>query len=60
MRSTNTPNLPFFFSPYVISRRADQPGCWPARLYVNSPTPQGRLGRSHRSARRGGRLSSGR
>ncbi|RNL70789.1 hypothetical protein EBF04_06305 [Streptomyces sp. I6] len=60
MRSTNTPNLPFFFSPYVISRCADQPGCWPAHLCVNSPMPQGRWGHSRRSVRHGGRLSSGR
>src|SRR6478752_4289778 len=31
-RSTNTPNLPFFFSPYVITRSTGQPGCWPADL----------------------------
>ncbi|OLZ68194.1 hypothetical protein AV521_22075 [Streptomyces sp. IMTB 2501] len=41
-RSTNTPNLPFFFSPYVISRSSAQPGCWPALMCVNSPMTQGR------------------
>ncbi|KAF5997787.1 hypothetical protein BOG92_044400 [Streptomyces sp. WAC00263] len=49
-RSTNTPNLPFFFSPYVISRSAAQPGCWPALMCVNSPMMQGRWGYSHRNA----------
>ncbi|QES26674.1 hypothetical protein DEJ47_09495 [Streptomyces venezuelae] len=49
-RSTNTPNLPFFFSPYVISRSAAEPGCWPATIRVNCPTMRGRWGRSRRSA----------
>ncbi|RFU83569.1 hypothetical protein DY218_27045 [Streptomyces triticagri] len=49
-RSTNTPNLPFFFSPYVISRCADQPGCWPGSMCVNSLIPQGRWEPIHRSA----------
>ncbi|TXS08487.1 hypothetical protein EAO68_30500 [Streptomyces sp. wa22] len=48
-RSTNTPNLPFFFSPYVITRSADQPGGWPGETCVNSSTPQGRWGHSRRS-----------
>ncbi|AXE77445.1 hypothetical protein C5746_11410 [Streptomyces atratus] len=48
-RSTNTPNLPFFFSPYVITRSADQPGCWPGQMRVNCPTPQGRWVHSRRS-----------
>ncbi|RDV49402.1 hypothetical protein DDV98_24485 [Streptomyces sp. IB2014 011-12] len=48
-RSTNTPNLPFFFSPYVITRSADQPGGWPAQMHVNSPIPQGRWGHSRRT-----------
>ncbi|MQT00273.1 hypothetical protein FF041_08560 [Streptomyces jumonjinensis] len=56
-RSTNTPNLPFFFSPYVIRHCADQPGGWPARFSVNSSTRQGRWGRSHRSAGPSARLS---
>ncbi|ORT60223.1 hypothetical protein BKD26_07435 [Streptomyces sp. CB03238] len=49
-RSTNTPNLPFFFSPYVITHSADQPGCWPGHMCVNSATPPGRSGHSRRSA----------
>ncbi|QES41121.1 hypothetical protein DEJ49_08980 [Streptomyces venezuelae] len=49
-RSTNTPNLPFFFSPYVISRSAAEPGCWPATICVNCPPMRGRWGRSRRSA----------
>ncbi|PIB08739.1 hypothetical protein B1C81_14360 [Streptomyces sp. HG99] len=56
-RSTNTPNLPFFFSPYVIRRSSAQPGCWPAQMCVNSPMTQGRWGRSRRSAGPWGRLS---
>ncbi|PZT74609.1 hypothetical protein DNK56_10220 [Streptomyces sp. AC1-42W] len=56
-RSTNTPNLPFFFSPYVITRSADQPGCWPARMCVNHPTPPGRWAHSRRSVPLWGRLS---
>ncbi|TGB03088.1 hypothetical protein E2651_26205 [Streptomyces sp. MZ04] len=59
-RSTNTPNLPFFFSPYVISHSAAEPGCWPAAICVNSPMTQGRWEHSHRSAVPWGRLSSGR
>ena len=36
--STNTPNLPFFFSPYVIRPvAASQPGCWPARYARQLP-----------------------
>ncbi|RSS39939.1 hypothetical protein EF906_17825 [Streptomyces sp. WAC08241] len=49
-RSTNTPNLPFFFSPYVITRSAGQPGCWPAVMPVNSPTRRGPWGHLRRSA----------
>ncbi|PIM68728.1 hypothetical protein CTU88_32140 [Streptomyces sp. JV178] len=59
-RSTNTPNLPFFFSPYVISRSGAQPGCWPARICVNSRMTQAPWGHSRRSAPRRGRLSSAR
>ncbi|QIP69952.1 hypothetical protein EZV63_08570 [Streptomyces sp. VN1] len=59
-RSTNTPNLPFFFSPYVISRSAAQPGCWPAHMPVNSPTRRGRWEHSRRSARPSESLSSAR
>ncbi|AVZ77349.1 hypothetical protein SLUN_10190 [Streptomyces lunaelactis] len=59
-RSTNTPNLPFFFSPYVISRCGDQPGCWPALLCVNSLMRQGRWEHLHRSAGPSVRLSSAR
>ncbi|ATW48048.1 hypothetical protein CGZ69_08970 [Streptomyces peucetius subsp. caesius ATCC 27952] len=50
-RSTNTPNLPFFFSPYVITHSHDQPGCWPAQIRVNSQTWQARWAHSHRSTR---------
>ncbi|TXS29300.1 hypothetical protein EAO71_11385 [Streptomyces sp. ms191] len=57
-RSTNTPNLPFFFSPYVITRSAGQPGSWPATMKVNSRLPQGLWGRLHRSAPLWGLLSS--
>ncbi|HBF84124.1 MAG TPA: hypothetical protein DD420_30625 [Streptomyces sp.] len=56
-RSTNTPNLPFFFSPYVITRSADQPGCWPGHMCVNSSTRPGRWGRSRRSVPLWGRPS---
>ncbi|QES36885.1 hypothetical protein DEJ48_28910 [Streptomyces venezuelae] len=49
-RSTNTPNLPFFFSPYVISHSAAEPGCWPAAICVNFRTMRARWGRSRRSA----------
>ncbi|OSZ57029.1 hypothetical protein OQI_29550 [Streptomyces pharetrae CZA14] len=56
-RSTNTPNLPFFFSPYVISRSRAQPGCWPALMCVNSLMTPGRWGRSRRSAVHRGPLS---
>ncbi|OWA04193.1 hypothetical protein B9W62_28645 [Streptomyces sp. CS113] len=59
-RSTNTPNLPFFFSPYVISRSAAQPGCWPARIPVNSRMTRGRWERSRRSAAHRASLSSAR
>ncbi|QEV17642.1 hypothetical protein CP975_09100 [Streptomyces alboniger] len=59
-RSTNTPNLPFFFSPYVISRSDAEPGCWPAQIRVNSQMTQGPWGRSHRSAVPQGPLSSAR
>ncbi|PAU46516.1 hypothetical protein CK936_23775 [Streptomyces albireticuli] len=48
--STNTPNLPFFFSPYVITHSRSQPGCRPTAPGVNSPTPPERWERSHRSA----------
>ncbi|PNG23325.1 hypothetical protein C1J00_04665 [Streptomyces cahuitamycinicus] len=48
-RSTNTPNLPFFFSPYVISRSTAQPGCWPALMCVNSLMTPGRWAHSRRS-----------
>ncbi|TXS42735.1 hypothetical protein EAO72_14770 [Streptomyces sp. or43] len=48
-RSTNTPNLPFFFSPYVITRSADQPGCWPGQMCVNYPTPPEPWAHSRRS-----------
>ncbi|PPA42832.1 hypothetical protein BF14_026060 [Streptomyces griseus] len=48
-RSTNTPNLPFFFSPYVITRSADQPGGWPAQMTVNCPIPPGRWERLRRT-----------
>ncbi|TDC69885.1 hypothetical protein E1283_25450 [Streptomyces hainanensis] len=41
-RSTNTPNLLFFFSPYVITLAHRQPGGWPA------PTPSGRRRVNHR------------
>ncbi|PPS74866.1 hypothetical protein BV882_09625 [Streptomyces sp. 46] len=57
-RSTNTPNLPFFFSPYVISRSAAQPGCWPAQMCVNSLMTRARWGRSRRSTPHRARLSS--
>ncbi|OQQ15819.1 hypothetical protein B0675_00425 [Streptomyces sp. M41(2017)] len=56
-RSTNTPNLPFFFSPYVIRHVTAQPGCWPAQMCVNSPTRQGRWEHSRRSAGPSERLS---
>ncbi|QER98448.1 hypothetical protein DEJ44_08480 [Streptomyces venezuelae] len=49
-RSTNTPNLPFFFSPYVITRSAGQPGCWPGVIPVNSRTRRAPWGHLHRSA----------
>ncbi|TSB25684.1 hypothetical protein FNJ62_12355 [Streptomyces benahoarensis] len=55
-RSTNTPNLPFFFSPYVITRGDSHPGCWPATTAVNSRTPQAHWERIHRSGVRHARL----
>ncbi|KAB1988043.1 hypothetical protein F8144_14550 [Streptomyces triticiradicis] len=56
-RSTNTPNLPFFFSPYVIRRSTAQPGCWPAPMPVNCPTRRGPWEHSRRSAGPRDRLS---
>ncbi|PSM42062.1 hypothetical protein C6Y14_16670 [Streptomyces dioscori] len=56
-RSTNTPNLPFFFSPYVISHVTAQPGCWPAQMCVNSLMTQGRWEHLRRSVPPRERLS---
>ncbi|EDY51095.1 Hypothetical protein SCLAV_1293 [Streptomyces clavuligerus] len=56
----NTPNLPFFFSPYVISRCADHPGGRERCSGVNSRTPPGWWEHSHRSAGPGVRLSEAR
>ncbi|RSO06450.1 hypothetical protein DMH18_28325 [Streptomyces sp. WAC 06783] len=56
-RSTNTPNLPFFFSPYVITHSGSHPGCWPAGTHVNSRTPRVRWAHSHRSGARHAPLS---
>ncbi|PKT69962.1 hypothetical protein CW362_26935 [Streptomyces populi] len=56
-RSTNTPNLPFFFSPYVIRHSTAQPGCWPAPMQVNCLTRRGLWGHSRRSAGPRDRLS---
>ncbi|ARF59382.1 hypothetical protein B1H19_12325 [Streptomyces gilvosporeus] len=59
-RSTNTPNLPFFFSPYVITHSRSHPGCWPAATDVNSPIQQGRWAPRHRSGAPHPRLSAAR